>query len=84
VALAREDDQVVLEVSDEGIGIAEDDQASLFEEFFRTGNPAVLEQPGTGLGLAIVKRIVERHEGSIAVRSAPGSGSTFVVRLPAA
>ncbi|HEY6933301.1 MAG TPA: GAF domain-containing sensor histidine kinase [Marmoricola sp.] len=84
VVLGREDDQVVLEVRDEGIGIAEDDQASLFEEFFRTGNPAVLEQPGTGLGLAIVKRIVERHAGSIVVRSTPGAGSTFVVRLPAA
>jgi signal transduction histidine kinase len=84
VALSRADTQVELEVRDEGIGISTEDQASLFEEFFRTRNPVAVEQPGTGLGLAIVRRIVERHRGSIEVRSRLGEGSTFRVLLPGA
>jgi len=84
VTLSRADDQVVLEVADEGIGISADDLPGLFEEFFRTGNPDALEQPGTGLGLAIVQRIVERHAGRIEVRSRLGAGSTFRVLLPIA
>jgi signal transduction histidine kinase len=84
VTLSRADEQVVLEVADEGIGISAEDQASLFEEFFRTDNPDALQQPGTGLGLAIVQRIVERHSGRIEVQSTLGVGSTFRVFLPSA
>jgi signal transduction histidine kinase len=84
VTLSRAPHQVVLEVADEGIGISAEDQASLFEEFFRTGNPDALEQPGTGLGLAIVQRIVERHTGRIEAHSTLGEGSTFRVFLPGA
>jgi signal transduction histidine kinase len=84
IALASYDDQVVLEVRDEGIGISEKDQAHLFTEFFRSSNPAAVAQPGTGLGLAIVKRIVERHGGKIEVESVFGRGSTFRISLPAA
>ncbi|HET8604873.1 MAG TPA: ATP-binding protein [Marmoricola sp.] len=84
VALSRDGAQVVLEVRDEGIGISERDRDNLFEEFFRTSNPEALDQPGTGLGLAIVRRIVQRHSGEIAVRTALGEGSTFEVRLPSA
>jgi signal transduction histidine kinase len=84
VALSRADTRVELEVRDEGIGISTEDQASLFEEFFRTRNPVAVEQPGTGLGLAIVRRIVERHRGSIEVHSQLGEGSTFRVLLPGA
>jgi signal transduction histidine kinase len=71
-------------VSDTGMGISEQDQKKLFTEFFRSTNPEALKAPGTGLGLAIVQRIVERHEGSICVRSTLGSGSTFTVSLPLA
>jgi signal transduction histidine kinase len=84
VTLSRAPHQVVLEVADEGIGISAEDQAGLFEEFFRTGNPDALEQPGTGLGLAIVQRIVQRHSGRIDVQSTLGAGSTFRVFLPGA
>lgn len=84
VTLSRAHDHVVLEVADEGIGISAEDQAGLFEEFFRTGNPDALEQPGTGLGLAIVQRIVQRHSGRIDVQSTLGAGSTFRVFLPGA
>ena len=78
------DDLVVLDVSDDGIGISEEDQLGLFGAFFRTTNPDALREPGTGLGLAIVATIVERHHGAVAVRSALGKGTTFTVTLPRA
>lgn len=77
-------DQVVLTVSDEGIGISEADLAQLGTEFFRSSNPAAIAQPGTGLGLAIVRRIVQRHQGRLEIESELGAGSTFRVFLPAA
>lgn len=80
---SRVGDHVVLECSDDGIGISEADQHDLFTEFFRSSNPQALERPGTGLGLAIVQRIVDRHGGRIELSSALGEGSTFRVRLPA-
>ena len=83
VSLARSLDQVQLIVTDTGIGIATDDQDRLFDEFFRSTNPAALATPGTGLGLSIVHRIVERHGGTIAVTSNLGTGTTFTVNLPA-
>ncbi len=76
------DDQVLLEVSDNGIGISEEDQVGLFGAFFRTTNPDALREPGTGLGLAIVATIVERHQGAVSVRSELGAGTTFTVTLP--
>jgi signal transduction histidine kinase len=82
IKLTRDGDQVELCCSDEGIGISAQDQEKLFEEFFRSTNPAAIALPGTGLGLAIVKRIVERHDGRIEVESELGKGSTFRVRLP--
>jgi signal transduction histidine kinase len=84
VSLAREDDEVVLTVADDGIGISEADLARLGTEFFRSSNPEAVSQPGTGLGLAIVRRIVDRHQGRLEVGSELGAGSTFRVRLPAA
>ena len=84
VTLEEGSDQVVLRVSDQGLGISVADQAQLFTEFFRSTNPEAVAQPGTGLGLAIVQRIVTRHLGTIAVESALGEGSTFRVTLPAA
>ncbi|WP_165820981.1 GAF domain-containing sensor histidine kinase [Nocardioides gansuensis] len=77
-------DEVVLQCTDTGLGISEEDQKRLFEEFFRSTDPEAASHPGTGLGLAIVHRIVERHRGSIGVESKLGQGSTFSVRLPRA
>ena len=82
VGLSDEGEDVVLTVSDTGIGIAPVDFDSLFNEFDRSSNPEALSVPGSGLGLAIVRRIVERHGGEISVRSVLGEGSTFEVRLP--
>jgi CheY-like chemotaxis protein len=73
----RDHDQVVVAVSDTGAGMTEEVRRRCFEPFFSTGE-------GTGLGLAIVYGIVQRHGGQIEVESAPGQGTTFAVRLPAA
>jgi PAS domain S-box-containing protein len=75
-------ESAVVEVADEGIGIAAADQARLFERFFRTRAAEERAIQGTGLGLSIAKAIVEAHEGTIAVRSELGAGTTFRVELP--
>ncbi len=73
---------VVIEVRDTGIGIAEDDVERLFTRFFRAGSARERSISGVGLGLSIVREIVAAHGGSIDVTSALGRGTTFVVRLP--
>ena len=70
-----------ISVSDEGIGIPEEDRDSLFQPFYRGSNTGDIE--GTGLGLSIVKRAVEMHKGSIFFYSNNGKGSKFVVKIPA-
>lgn len=79
-----EDGRVVLAVQDFGIGLRPDDAARVFDRFFRAGDPLTRTVKGTGLGLTLVKQIAEAHGGSVAVESAPGKGSTFLIRLPAA
>jgi len=76
------DCEVIVEVTDTGIGIAPEDQAHLFEKFFRVRSPQTKDIEGTGLGLAIVKSIIERHGGRVWLRSQPGVGSTFGFALP--
>ena len=75
-------DEAVLRVSDTGVGIPEAEQKRLFESFFRASTALNAGVQGTGLGLTIVRSIVERHGGTISVRSAEGAGTTFEVRLP--
>jgi signal transduction histidine kinase len=71
-------------VEDNGIGVRPDDQARLFDRFFRGEHPLVLAIPGTGLGLPIVRQLVEMHKGRIWMKSTgvPGEGSTFSFTLP--
>ena len=77
--------ELVIEVSDTGIGIAPDDQARLFDRFYRGEDALVLAQSGTGLGLAIAKQLAEMHGGRLSLaRSEPGQGSTFALTLPVA
>lgn len=83
IELASLDDEVVLTVCDEGIGISQDDLTRLGTEFFRSSNPEAVALPGTGLGLAIVRRILDRHAGRLEIESELGKGSTFRVLLPA-
>ncbi len=82
VALTQDDHEVVVTCSDPGLGIAPEDQAAVFGEFYRSPDPAVRRQHGTGLGLAIVRRIVDRHRGRVDLVSEVGVGSTFRVVLP--
>jgi two-component system sensor histidine kinase BaeS len=73
---------LVVEVTDDGVGIADDRLAGVFERRWHPGMAD--ERSGTGLGLAIVKAIVEAHRGTAAIRSAVGQGTTVTLRLPVA
>ena len=73
-------ESVAIRISDDGPGIAPADQERIFERFYRA--PGSRSGEGTGLGLAIARWIVEEHQGSIEVSSAPGQGATFTVWLP--
>lgn len=72
------------EVIDTGIGIKPEDQAQLFQQFFRSEDPAVREQTGWGLGLAVVRLFVEEQGGEVSFHSVVGEGSTFTFTLPLA
>ncbi|MBE6178109.1 MAG: sensor histidine kinase [Rikenellaceae bacterium] len=74
-------DKILVEVEDNGQGIAPEDQPRIFERFYRTDKSRSREQGGTGLGLAIVKHIMEAHGERITVRSIVGVGSTFSFTL---
>ena len=82
VSLQGLDGVAVIEVSDTGVGLAEDEQDQLFERFFRSSRASENAIPGTGLGLAIAKTIVERHGGRIRLKSALDVGTTVRVELP--
>jgi signal transduction histidine kinase len=73
---------VELVVQDSGVGIRAEDQAHLFERFYRAHATAARTQEGSGIGLALVQELVRLHGGSISVHSAEGEGTTFTVRLP--
>jgi len=80
--LEKRDDKAVITVRDSGIGIAEQDQARIFERFYRADKARSRAPGGAGIGLAIADWIVQQHRGSITVQSSIGSGSSFVVELP--
>jgi PAS domain S-box-containing protein len=74
--------QIRIYVQDNGLGISPEDQAQIFERFYRVRRPETDNIEGTGLGLAIVRSLVEAHKGEISVTSRLGEGSTFRVSLP--
>lgn len=82
VALSTRASQTRIEISDDGVGISEEDQAFIFNRFFRVDQSRSNDVVGSGLGLSIVRWIVEAHQGSIGVKSELGSGSTFTIVLP--
>ena len=69
-------------VTDTGIGISKEDQATVFEEFRQVGRHYTNKQEGTGLGLSLTQRFVALHGGTMALESEPGKGSTFSFTLP--
>jgi signal transduction histidine kinase len=73
---------IVIQVSDTGTGIPQEDLAHIFDRFFRVEKSRSRDRGGSGLGLAIVKKIVEDHGGTVSVQSKMGEGSTFSVILP--
>jgi signal transduction histidine kinase len=72
--------QVVIEVADTGPGIPEEEVAHVWQELYRGAGARGVQ--GSGLGLALVRAIVSRHEGEITLRSRPGAGTVFTMRLP--
>ena len=83
ISVHSEDDNVLLKVSDTGVGIPEDSIGHIFERFYRVDKARSRKSGGTGLGLAIVRIIVERNSGKIKVDSQVGIGTTFTVIFPA-
>ncbi|WP_201003968.1 two-component system histidine kinase PnpS [Paenibacillus glycanilyticus] len=77
-----DEDHIRIQISDTGIGIPKKDLPRIFERFYRVDKARSRSSGGTGLGLSIVKHLVELHKGTIAVTSAVGVGSTFVIELP--
>jgi heavy metal sensor kinase len=82
VRLAVKGPEVVLSVSDTGVGIAEEERELLFKRFHRVDKARSRDLGGSGLGLAICRSLVEAHDGALDCESRPGVGSTFTVRLP--
>ncbi len=80
----REGSELSIEVTDTGAGISPDEMQRIFERFYQANSKSTKHHKGkgTGLGLALVKEIVEAHRGKVTVRSSPGKGTAFKIRLP--
>jgi signal transduction histidine kinase len=83
VRLHQKRDQIVVEVSDEGIGISAETLPHIFDRFYHLDKSGDQLFEGLGLGLAITKQVIEQHKGRLEVSSAPGKGSTFTIWLKA-
>ncbi len=77
-----QESQLIIEVEDSGVGIADHEVPRVFEKFFRSQDNRVQEQSGSGLGLALAQEVIRLHGGTIAVESELNKGSTFTVKLP--
>ncbi len=78
------DGQLRIDVRDSGVGIAEHDLERVFEPFAQADGSRTREHGGTGLGLALSRAMVELHDGTVGIESAPGAGTRVTLRLPAA
>ena len=82
VTLTRGGRDAVLDISDTGVGIQQEDLPHVFDRFYRVDKARSRDTGGTGLGLSIVQQIVRLHAGSVTVQSEQGKGTTFTVQLP--
>ena len=81
ISFAEMGENILIDVTDNGLGLEEDEIPRIFERFYRTDKSRSRDRGGTGLGLSIVKHIIEAHNQTITVRSEPGSGSSFSFTL---
>jgi signal transduction histidine kinase len=81
ISAEETDEAMLIHIEDSGIGIGGDDQARIFEKFFRSENSEVRTRTGHGLGLPLARQIVELHDGQVSVESELGSGSKFTISL---
>jgi len=81
-AIFEQDNNVVIEITDTGYGLAPEEIPHIFEKFYRSRNPKVAQQAGSGLGLSIAQEIVQLHGGDIEVQSKLGEGSRFTIKIP--
>ncbi len=84
VEAARDGERLAISVADEGVGIPAEEQARIFEKFYRVGRSETQGRRGSGVGLALVRHVAQAHGGSVTVDSRPGAGSRFTLRLPLA
>ncbi len=82
IRMKRTDDSISVEIEDSGIGISEEDQKKIFNDFHRVENGLTSNYEGVGLGLALSRRLARLHGGDISLSSIPGKGSVFTVKLP--
>lgn len=82
IHLIEKEKQVEIQVKDKGVGIREDEQERIFEEFYRTANASQHSTKGVGLGLKIIKHIMTVHKGDVKIESQPNKGSTFILVFP--
>ncbi len=82
IKLAERDNFLQITISDDGIGIPQEDLPFVFETAYRSKNKESISRPGSGLGLAIVKHIVNQHEGQVRIDSVLGEGTTVTIDLP--
>ena len=82
VSMKTTDDQMILSISDQGLGIPKQDLPRIFDRFYRVDRARSRSQGGTGLGLSIAKEIIKQHKGFIWAKSEYGKGSTFTIVLP--
>ena len=82
VKLSQSDDQILLQISDNGKGVKKEELGNIFDQFYRAGPELTRPSQGTGLGLYIVREIINAHHGNISVESdGPAKGITFFIRL---
>jgi signal transduction histidine kinase len=82
VSLSADDDNAIFRVRDNGYGIPLEQQAGLFQPFYRATTAKTIDIEGTGLGLHLVKNIIQRYDGEMIFSSVEGAGSTFGFKLP--
>jgi signal transduction histidine kinase len=78
----KENNNIIIKVADNGIGISKTEQKKIFDKFYRVSHGNIHKFKGLGLGLYYVKRIAEAHDGDVTVSSKPGKGSIFTVTIP--